>query len=86
MNGIECFIKNEYSAGVVSWAISSFEAELCIINASDLEKAKSIIAKVNFDEPIETRWTCGKCGEENDGNFQVCWKCQSEIDGTQQSP
>jgi hypothetical protein len=22
-------------------------------------------------------WTCASCGEENPGNFEVCWKCQS---------
>lgn len=21
-------------------------------------------------------WTCASCGEENPGNFEVCWKCQ----------
>jgi hypothetical protein len=23
-------------------------------------------------------WTCGKCHEENPGNFDICWKCQAE--------
>jgi hypothetical protein len=22
-------------------------------------------------------WTCASCGEENPGNFEVCWKCQA---------
>jgi hypothetical protein len=24
-----------------------------------------------------TPWHCGACGEENPGNFDVCWQCQS---------
>jgi hypothetical protein len=23
-------------------------------------------------------WKCASCGEENPGNFDVCWKCQKE--------
>jgi ribosomal protein L40E len=22
-------------------------------------------------------WRCTKCGEENPGNFEVCWKCEA---------
>ena len=22
-------------------------------------------------------WNCASCGEENPGNFEVCWKCQA---------
>lgn len=31
-------------------------------------------------EPIEDErpsWNCPKCGEENPGNFNECWKCQT---------
>ena len=30
--------------------------------------------------PVEENrpaWTCAKCGEENPGNFDECWKCQT---------
>lgn len=26
-------------------------------------------------------WKCPACGEENPGNFQVCWKCEKEKEG-----
>jgi hypothetical protein len=29
-------------------------------------------------EPV---WRCASCGEENPGNFEVCWKCQAERPG-----
>lgn len=29
-------------------------------------------------KPAGPPWTCEKCGEENPGEFEVCWKCQSD--------
>ena len=26
-------------------------------------------------------WTCGKCGEKGEANFDVCWKCGTPRDG-----
>jgi hypothetical protein len=23
------------------------------------------------------RWACPQCGEENPGNFEMCWSCQA---------
>jgi hypothetical protein len=23
------------------------------------------------------RWACAQCGEENPGNFEMCWNCQA---------
>lgn len=27
--------------------------------------------------PAGPSWRCGKCGEENPGNFEMCWKCEA---------
>lgn len=32
------------------------------------------LTPVEDDRPA---WTCAKCGEENPGNFDECWKCQT---------
>jgi hypothetical protein len=34
---------------------------------------------LEFSPVEESRpvWTCAKCGEENPGNFDECWKCQT---------
>jgi hypothetical protein len=32
------------------------------------------LAPVEEDRPA---WTCANCGEENPGNFDECWKCQT---------
>jgi hypothetical protein len=28
-------------------------------------------------------WTCPKCAEQNEDNFQICWKCASDLGDTQ---
>jgi hypothetical protein len=32
------------------------------------------LTPVEENRPV---WTCAKCGEENPGNFDECWKCQT---------
>jgi hypothetical protein len=32
------------------------------------------LTPVEGNRPV---WTCAKCGEENPGNFDECWKCQT---------
>ncbi|HLQ12449.1 MAG TPA: hypothetical protein VK130_04270 [Steroidobacteraceae bacterium] len=34
-------------------------------------------------EPAGPNWRCAKCGEENPGNFDECWKCETERASTQ---
>jgi hypothetical protein len=83
LNGIECFLKNEHSASVAgNLGIGLSEAELWVLHSADMVKAKALIDDVNRNAPTEPEWTCAKCGEKNDGNFQICWKCQAEFAGT----
>ncbi|MDP6097076.1 MAG: DUF2007 domain-containing protein [Gammaproteobacteria bacterium] len=83
LNGIECLIKNEHSATAGgNLGITNTAAELWILNAADAEMASSIIDKEILNAPSKPSWTCQQCNEENDGSFEVCWKCQSEAAGT----
>ena len=83
LNGIECFLKNEHSASAAgNLGISNVEAELWIQNTSNTEKAVSIIDREITNATSKPSWSCEQCGEENDGSFEVCWKCQSEAVGT----
>ncbi len=45
------------------------------IATSQLEQAQAIMAQNNKKgEP----WFCHGCGEQNEFNFEICWKCSSE--------
>jgi hypothetical protein len=44
------------------------------------ERKAGVRAGNSLDESMEENrpaWTCAKCGEENPGNFDECWKCQA---------
>jgi len=77
-NNIESFVKNEHIAPVgASHGINNIFHELWILNDQDYEKAAAIIENhVENPEPVDS-WVCPRCSEENGGNFEVCWKCQS---------
>lgn len=79
INGIECFLKNEYSASAGgNLGIANTAVELWVRDAADAQKAAGIIEKDISNATEKQPWVCGKCSEENDGSFEVCWKCQSE--------
>ncbi|MCH7671266.1 MAG: DUF2007 domain-containing protein [Proteobacteria bacterium] len=83
LNGIECFLINEHSATAGgNLGLSNTAAELWVRNASDEAKARGIIDAEITNASSKPSWICGQCEEENDGSFEVCWKCQSEPAGT----
>lgn len=49
--------------------------EVWVINDYDFERGKIVVS--NYENlPIESGIIfCRACGEENPGNFQLCWKC-----------
>ncbi len=61
---------------------SSVSPRVCVF-ASHESRARQVIAEweekrqaARTPRPIPT-WKCGHCGEDVDGNFDVCWSCQS---------
>jgi hypothetical protein len=55
-----------------------------VVRARELAEDRATEAKL-LEEQLELEspdvgkpaWTCVKCREENPGNFDICWKCQS---------
>jgi hypothetical protein len=77
LNGIESFVKNEHTIPVGSrHGINNIFHELWILNDQDYQEASTVIEnEIENPEPGEP-WTCRSCGEENEGSFDICWKCQ----------
>ncbi|MEK6663645.1 MAG: DUF2007 domain-containing protein [Pseudomonadota bacterium] len=53
--------------------------EVWIENPADSERAKVIIAEFESAPVDHGSMTCPACGEENPGNFEMCWKCGMRI-------
>ena len=79
LNGITSFVKNEHAIpNGARHGINNIFLELWINDDRDYDKAKDIIEnEVDNPAPKES-WHCSECNEENDGSFELCWKCNTE--------
>ncbi len=74
---IESFVKNEHTIPVsANHGINNIFHELWILNDQDYDKARMIIDKEIDNPEPKASWVCSNCGEENEGSFEICWKCQ----------
>lgn len=76
--GIDCIIKNEFAGGAVG-DLAAFETwpELWITQEHQLDNAEKILQQVLQQTGDGQDWTCKSCGENNEKQFKVCWKCCS---------
>ncbi|MCL1077004.1 DUF2007 domain-containing protein [Parashewanella spongiae] len=73
--GIDVELRGEALLGATGeFGLDAAYAEIWI-TSSQLEQAKAIMDQNNKKgEP----WFCRECGEQNEFNFEICWKCSSE--------
>lgn len=74
--GVDAVILGDYLSG----AIGELPADICptlwLLSSQDLSRARALLAAF-LAGPQETTscWTCPGCGERNDGQFRLCWRC-----------
>jgi rubrerythrin len=79
MNDIDCHIKNDFGNTMgAEFGIANTLLELWLIHDEDYEQALKIIEQQTADSQNFKPWLCKNCGEENAGQFAVCWNCQTE--------
>ena len=80
--GIEAFIRNEHLGGILGeMPFQEVWPELWVRNDLDLDRAKQLIdATITQESPTEP-WRCANCGVGNEGQFAVCWQCQTPYAG-----
>lgn len=75
-NGIDGFIKNEYLSGGAGELPPNECWPRLFVNEHDFDRAEHIIqSELNVQPSHQPSWTCGQCGEVNEGQFAICWKC-----------
>ncbi len=80
MHGIECHIKNDFGNTMgAEFGIGNTLLELWVVNDEDYERALHIIENEIQHPQAQAPWKCKSCDEENDGQFALCWNCQSEV-------
>lgn len=78
--GIQSEIRNQHLGGIMG-EMPVFETwpQLWIVNDLEFDLATQLIAAADA-ETHEAAWTCGKCGEQNEGQFAACWNCGANAD------
>ncbi len=87
---IPCFIKNEFSGNLAGEVpFTETWPELWIHRDGDFAEAKSLLLPLRASRTAEEQqpteqsdWTCGRCGEHNEGNFALCWSCGQVLETT----
>jgi hypothetical protein len=78
--GIASIIKNEHlSGGVGELPPTEVWPELWVVDKDDNGPAKRIVDE--FMQSIKANpqaWKCLGCGEEIEGQFNICWSCGQE--------
>lgn len=52
-----------------------------IENDEDFERGRAVVDEFEARraETLPPDVTCSECGESNPGNFELCWKCRTEL-------
>ena len=75
--GIRCVVKNEFLAGGAG-ELPPIECwpELWVERPIDHERAETLIqATLAVNEPDGDSWTCPRCSETLEPQFETCWNC-----------
>jgi len=78
--GIPSQIRNEHLGSIMGeMPFVETWPELWVINDLDFDRATQLLDAADSESPIAP-WKCKKCGEENEGQFAACWKCNTSAD------
>lgn len=77
--GIPAVLRNEHLGGVLGeMPFTEVWPQLWVTNDLDCDRAMQLISDAVAEESPTESWRCGKCGEENEGQFSACWNCGTE--------
>ena len=76
LNGIDCFLKNEFHASGGHVGFEAVPIELWVYDSQLAHKAVNLLEQELNPANDEPDWQCRYCGETNDASFETCWKCQ----------
>jgi hypothetical protein len=86
--GIAAFLENESAVGMLGVLSNAVGGVKLQVEQADVERAAEILELATDDDDGSgsnvvdvVPWTCGQCGEEVEGTFDVCWSCGASRDG-----
>ena len=78
--GIPTEIRNEHLGSIMGeMPFPEVWPQLWVVNDLDYDRAKQLIEGSLEDETPAASWRCGRCGENNEGQFAACWSCGAAV-------
>lgn len=79
--GIKVRLFNENAQGALGEIpFTHAYPDIWVTNDNDAERGKEIVGRYERS-PVDTGIKfCNACGEENPGNFQLCWQCGAGLE------
>jgi hypothetical protein len=78
--GIDAHVFNENAqSGAGELPLPEALPEVWVSRERDLERAREIVRRFESAAPETRTVRCGRCGEDNPGNFQLCWSCGAAL-------
>jgi hypothetical protein len=78
--GIEAHVFNENAqSGVGQLPVPEALPELWVAEERDFERARELVRSFEAAPRDAGAVRCSGCGEDNPGNFQVCWSCGASL-------
>jgi hypothetical protein len=75
-SGITCLIRNDQlSGGLGEIPFLDCLPELWVARDEDLTRAEAVLEAVQNAPAAREEWRCNLCGENNEGQFALCWQC-----------
>lgn len=75
---VEAVILNDHLAGAAGGLPADIYPTLWVIEDADVERGRELLDRYLAEsaQPAATApWTCTRCGESVDGDFDICWSC-----------
>lgn len=76
--GVPSFVDGATAGTALSYVGSAIGGIRLLVDDKHLERAKEVLAELHQPEDPADAWFCGKCQEEVEGTFAVCWSCGGE--------
>jgi hypothetical protein len=78
--GIEVHVFNENAqGGVGQLPVGEALPELWVDDERHWQRAHDVVRRFEASPRIDATLRCSGCGEDNPGNFQLCWSCGATL-------
>jgi len=74
--GIAAHVFNEHMQSIVGYAPPDVaQPQVWLERATDRSRAERVLADLQSERRQRGTVHCAACGEDNPGNFELCWRC-----------